>query len=232
MAKKSTLEKTIDKQKKAHPVAFLLVILFLIAGALTGYFTVKYLTKDDTFELLGESTIVLTLGENYKDEGAKAISFGRDISDKIKTENNIDNSVEGVYYIKYTVDDIRYNGVVKYRYIMYFAEIPDGVLDDEKTPDGTDGTPSDESPTEDVGGDLNDGSENLEDDNQNGEETSNFNENLEEVGEEITASVLNDNEMTDVLSLNGNEILSIDKLKDTETLLGTKSINSLEVENG
>ena len=51
MAKKSKVEKTIDKQKKAHPVAFLLVVLFLIAGAVAGYFTVKHFTQNDILKL-------------------------------------------------------------------------------------------------------------------------------------------------------------------------------------
>ena len=131
--KKSNLEKTIDKQKKAHPVAFLLVVLFLIAGAVAGYFTVKHITKSDKFELIGAQTITLGLGETYEDEGAVAISFGRDVSDKIKVENNINNLEAGRYYIKYTIDDIRYSGVVKYRYIIY--------LDEEENID----TPTDEN---------------------------------------------------------------------------------------
>mgnify|MGYP006079773323 CR=1 FL=1 len=131
--KKSNLEKTIDKQKKAHPAAFLLVVLFLIAGAVAGYFTVKHFTQNDIFEIVGQQTITLSLGETYEDEGAVAISFGRDVSDKIKVENNINSLEAGRYYIKYTIDDIRYSGVVKYRYIIY--------LDEEENID----TPTDEN---------------------------------------------------------------------------------------
>lgn len=125
MAKKSKIEKTIDKQKKAHPVAFLLVVLFLVVGAVAGYFVVQYLTKNDKFELIGEQTITLNIGETYEDEGAIAISFGRDISDRIVVETDIpENEIAeaGRYYIKYTIDDIRYSGVVKYRYIIYLEE--------------------------------------------------------------------------------------------------------------
>ena len=133
MAKKSKIEKTIDKQKKAHPVAFLLVVLFLLAGAVAGYFTVKHLTKNDKFELVGAKTITLRLGETYEDEAAVAISFGRDVSEKIKVENNINNLEAGRYYIKYTIDDLRFGGVIKYRYIIY--------LDEEENID----TPTDEN---------------------------------------------------------------------------------------
>lgn len=125
MAKKSNIEKSIDKQKKAHPVAFLLVVIFLVVGTVAGYFTVRYLTRDDRFELIGEQTITLNLGETYIDEGAVAISFGRDVSDRIVVETDIpENEIveSGRYYIKYTIDDIRYSGVVKYRYIVYLEE--------------------------------------------------------------------------------------------------------------
>lgn len=119
MAKKSKVEKTIDKQRKAHPVAFLIVVIFLVIGAVAGFFTTKYLTRNDKFEIIGDQTITLNIGETYEDEGAVAISFGKDISADIKVENNIDNTKEGRYYIKYTIDNFRYNGVVKYRYIVY-----------------------------------------------------------------------------------------------------------------
>ena len=125
MAKKSNLEKTINKQKKAHPVAFLLVVLFLVVGAVAGYFVVQYLTKNDKFELIGKQTITLNIGETYEDEGAIAVSFGRDVSDRIVVETDIpENEIAeaGRYYIKYTIDDIRYSGVVKYRYIIYLEE--------------------------------------------------------------------------------------------------------------
>ena len=127
MAKKSNLEKTINKQKKAHPVAFLLVVLFLVVGAVAGYFVVQYLTKNDRFEIIGEQTITLNIGETYEDEGAVAVSFGRDVSDRIVVETDIpENEIAeaGRYYIKYTIDDIRYSGVVKYRYIIYLEEAP------------------------------------------------------------------------------------------------------------
>lgn len=150
MAKKSNLEKTINKQKKAHPVAFLLVVLFLVVGAVAGYFVVQYLTKNDRFEIIGEQTITLNIGETYEDEGAIAISFGRDISDRIVVETDIpENEIAeaGRYYIKYTIDDIRYSGVVKYRYIIYLEEeseassdsqngdVQESVLEQEKAND-------------------------------------------------------------------------------------------------
>lgn len=122
MAKKSKVEKAIDKQKKSHPVAFLLVVIFLAIGALGGYFTLRYITKDDVFEVLGGQTITLNVGEEFVDEGVNIVAFGKDISDSVKVENNINNTVAGRYYVKYTVDNFRYNGVVKYRYVIFVDE--------------------------------------------------------------------------------------------------------------
>ena len=144
MAKKSKIEKAVDKQKKAHPIAFFLVVLFLAVGAVCGYFVTKHLTRNDKFEILGEQTITINLGEDLpQDEGAVAISFGRDISSRIVVEDNINTEKAGRYYIKYTVDDIRYNGVVKYRYIIILApEEGDDIGDGENGSDNNDGNDS------------------------------------------------------------------------------------------
>lgn len=121
---RNKVEKQVEKQKNRHPVAFLLVVLFLVVGALVGYFGVQALTKNDKFELIGESTITLNFGETYEDEGAVAISFNRDISDKIVTETNLPETMTaGRYYIKYSVDDLRFNGIVRYRTIIILEEV-------------------------------------------------------------------------------------------------------------
>lgn len=144
MAKKSKIKKAVNKQKKAHPIAFFLVVLFLAVGAVCGYFVTKHLTRNDKFEILGEQTITINLGEDLpQDEGAVAISFGRDISSRIVVEDNINTEKAGRYYIKYTVDDIRYNGVVKYRYIIILApEEGDDIGDGENGSDNNDGNDS------------------------------------------------------------------------------------------
>ena len=89
---------------------------------MAGYFTSRYvLTKDDIFEVIGDKTITLTLGERYEDEGAIAIAFGKDVSSEIKVETNVDYEKEGTYYIRYTVDNIRYLNIERYRTIIIEA---------------------------------------------------------------------------------------------------------------
>lgn len=97
----------------------------MIIGAVAGFFTAKYITRNDIFEIIGEHTITLNLGQNYQDEGAIAISFGKDISSKIVSQTNVNYNEEGTYYIKYTVDDIRYRGIERYRTIIIVDEVLD-----------------------------------------------------------------------------------------------------------
>ena len=101
MARKSKLEKTVDKQRKNHPVAFFLVVLFLLLGALGGYFTLKFLTKEDCFLVLGEQTIYLDLGESFVDDGVKIIAFGKDISSNVKIERdeNFMTNLSGLFVV-------------------------------------------------------------------------------------------------------------------------------------
>ena len=110
------MSKKVSKQK----ISFKLILLLLLVGiCLTGgFFTCKIICKNDKFEIIGQKTIFLTLGESYQDKGAIAISFGKDISSNIKRSDNIDYNVPGSYYIKYTIDNIRYKGVELYRQLI------------------------------------------------------------------------------------------------------------------
>ena len=53
--------------------------------------------------------IRLTVGDTYEEQGAKAISFGKDISSKVQISGDKpDLAVAGEYQIVYKVDDFRY----------------------------------------------------------------------------------------------------------------------------
>lgn len=125
MAKRS--KKNIEKVKKKHPIAFIVVIALFAVGIFGGYFTVKTLTKNDTFELIGEKYITLTLGQSYQDEGVKVIFFGKDVSGEIVTENTVDFSSVGQYYIKYEYSNFLYKDITIYRYVTIISEeVADG----------------------------------------------------------------------------------------------------------
>lgn len=124
MAKK--VNKQIEKAiKKSNPLLVLFFVFVFGGLGLGGYFFANHLTRNDKFEIVGEKTINLSFGSRYEDEGAVAISFGKDISSKIIVEDNIDYAVPGQYYIKYTVDDIRYKGICRYRVIV-IGEVENG----------------------------------------------------------------------------------------------------------
>lgn len=106
-----------EKSNKKE-IGLLAIILLIVIGAVAGFFTAKHITRNDVFEIIGEQTITVNIGESYQDEGARAISFGKDISSKIVSETNVNYSEEGTYYIKYSVDDIRYRGIERYRTII------------------------------------------------------------------------------------------------------------------
>ena len=114
-------KKKVQKEVKSHIKKkpwLILVVIFLAVAAVGGFFVAQTITKNDTFELIGEKTIYLYVGDSYQDEGAKAISFGRDVSENIESENNINTEVAGEYYVKYTIKDIRFGNVCRYRYVI------------------------------------------------------------------------------------------------------------------
>ena len=213
MAKKSKIEKAVDKQKKAHPIAFFLVVLFLAVGAVCGYFVTKHLTRNDKFEIIGEQTITINLGEDLpQDEGAVAISFGRDISSRIVVEDNINIEKAGRYYIKYTVDDIRYNGVVKYRYIIILAPEEGGDIGDGEN-----------------GSDNNDGNDSVDIDNGN-----NKNEDIDENNGNKSGNLgdSNDGSESGNIGSDNNETKSGDVNEDINGNKDFAKLSTLEAING
>lgn len=110
------------KKSSKNNKTFIAVIVCLLIGLVSGFFICQYVMRNDCFELIGTDEIYLTLGESYVDEGVRAISLGRDVSDKysISSTNmkmNDDGSFTadevGTYYIVYTVDDWQYNMLFK-----------------------------------------------------------------------------------------------------------------------
>ena len=108
----------MTKKQAKKRLSLIFLMIFFVIAVVCGYFVARHITRNDVFEIIGEKEITISIGESYQDEGARAISFGRDITDKIKSESTVNNEVAGSYYIKYTVDDIRYNGVARYRVII------------------------------------------------------------------------------------------------------------------
>lgn len=113
--------------KKTHPATLLIALLFLIIGLIGGGFAAYMLSKDDSFALKGEKTVTLAVGETYKEEGFTAVSFGKDISDKVVIDDSaVDLTAPGEYYIVYRVEgDLKYDGCRLVRYVTV-AEVENG----------------------------------------------------------------------------------------------------------
>ena len=112
----------VKKQlKKLSFGAIMIAVSLLVVGAVGGFFGIKTITMNDCFELIGKDEITLQIGENYVDEGAKVVAFGKDDESKVKIETNLTKhedgtysaTEEGTYYMIYTVDNFKYGTLFK-----------------------------------------------------------------------------------------------------------------------
>ncbi len=131
--RKSALAKSV---KKLSALSICLIVLFFVLGVGAGYFTVYSITKDDTFEVLGQKNITLNVGDEYTYEelGVKAIAYGKDISGDVKIEYQgfaissggtaiIDTSAEKLLRVIYTFDDGKFGKITKVRLITIAREV-------------------------------------------------------------------------------------------------------------
>ncbi len=128
-AKKKVKRKVKSKVRRLHPLTFVICFLCLALGVGAGIGAYTFISRDDCFVLNGEKNYTVSVGSDftYGDEGAKVISFGKDISDRVQIETNLteigdgkytaDTSKTGEYYIIYTVDSIKYGDVQRVRVI-------------------------------------------------------------------------------------------------------------------
>ena len=71
-------------------------------------------TTPPLITLLGESSLSLVRGTTYRDAGAKALDDrDGDITDKIVVENFVNSAVDGIYLVKYNVQDKAENRAVE-----------------------------------------------------------------------------------------------------------------------
>jgi lipoprotein-anchoring transpeptidase ErfK/SrfK len=81
---------------------FLIVVIFVLLCIKVVDF--------DTFPLAlkmnGNSEVTIKLNEEYKDEGVSAKLFWSDKTSKVKKEDNVNNTIPGKYYVKYSYQNI------------------------------------------------------------------------------------------------------------------------------
>ena len=133
-AKSKAKRKAKSKVKKIHLATIIISILCLAIGVFAGAFAYSFISADDGFYLKGDKEYTVPMGTSftYYDEGAKVISFGQDISDRVRVETNlrevddgeytVDTSVPGDYYIIYRVDSIKYGEIMRVRTITVKGE--------------------------------------------------------------------------------------------------------------
>ena len=125
------VEKTIKKSSSKTLITSLFLILLGLAIGIGAYFLI---CKNDTFEIIGSDEIILTLNDAYEEYGVKAIEFGKDISANVKTETNMTldengkSSEVGTFYVKYTIDSIKYGKIFKIEKVrlITFVEASEG----------------------------------------------------------------------------------------------------------
>lgn len=132
--RRTVKRKVKRKVKKLNFLTLLICILALAAGLAAGIGAYRLVCENDLFELRGEKEYSVSVGEplEYKEEGVKAVAFGKDVSDTVKTETNmtqlsdgtytVDTSVPGRYYIKYTSDSAKYTEVCRIRTFVVRGE--------------------------------------------------------------------------------------------------------------
>lgn len=135
--------KSVQKQVKKGNYLIIALILFFIVGVVGGYFTYSAICRNDCFTIIGyadySSEIVIGQDEElneYVEQGAKCVSFGKDISDKVKITykyredltydavevSGVDKDVAGYYYVIYNVDDIKYGSVTLMKLVVVTRE--------------------------------------------------------------------------------------------------------------
>ena len=129
---KKTTRKIKTKIKKLNFGVVVLAMFLLAVGVVGGYFGVQYLSRNDCFNIIGAEEITLEIGETYLDEGVMIVAFGMNDSNKVEIETNLKKDKygkfyaqnEGTYYIKYTVNNIKYGSIFKVQKIrlIHFVE--------------------------------------------------------------------------------------------------------------
>lgn len=122
--------------KNAGAKTLIIVLLCLILGVAVGFGAWWFVCKDDCFKLVGNDEIVLTLDEKYVDEGVEIVAFGKDESESIVIETNLQidengnfySDEVGTFYITYKSDCFKYGTLFKVQKVrlITFVEISEG----------------------------------------------------------------------------------------------------------
>lgn len=88
----------------------IILFTFLISGYLLSLIIINSLMN---IELIGNKVINVSYGDTYQDEGIKINFNKKDISDKVKIEDNTNYQELGNYYIKYHIKYLWFNKAIE-----------------------------------------------------------------------------------------------------------------------
>ena len=100
MTNKSERNNKLKHPKRKHLGTALKIFLFLAVVVIVSILFIA----SPKIELNGDSKIVLTYNQEYKESGAKASYLGQNISEDIKITGQVDTSKVGEYEVTYEVD--------------------------------------------------------------------------------------------------------------------------------
>ena len=120
-SKKKNSKKAGKHIRKLGIGAIFGAIMLLCVGSFGGFVGCKIATRNDCFALNGQDEITLQIGETYADEGAKVVAFGKDVSEDIVVETNLQTNIdgtyfaeeEGTYYMIYKSTNLKYGSIFK-----------------------------------------------------------------------------------------------------------------------
>lgn len=123
MANKNNKKNTNNSKKikqhlsKISSTVKILCCFLFIFGICVGIFTTYFITKNDVFEIIGNTEIILNVGDDYVEQGVKIIAFGKDISDQVKIKGTVNTLIADDYVIEYSVDNFRFRNYILYKKI-------------------------------------------------------------------------------------------------------------------
>ena len=120
MARHKNFNKAISK---FHFLTKIVIVVFLVIGIFIGFEICSWVSLQDRFQLKGAAAFSIDVGADggtylYTEEGVEAVCFGRDVSDRLQIETDLERDTEGryviptdkegVYTITYTVDCFKF----------------------------------------------------------------------------------------------------------------------------
>ena len=143
-------KKDANKAKKVLSkagISWILVVLFLALGVLSGWLINKFAFASDTFEMVTyancQTDICIGKDEefqSYTELGVKCVAFGKDqtqnctvnyfyrddLTNNEVAVDNVDPSIPGIYYAVYTTTYFKYKSVTLIRNIIVLGEEDNG----------------------------------------------------------------------------------------------------------